>query len=518
MRLNTPVTQHEHPFPEGVALMSTTDVKGVITYANDAFVKVSGFERAELIGKPHNVVRHPDVPPEAFADMWQTLADGRSWSAIVKNRRKDGDHYWVRANVAPMVRAGRLVGYLSVRTMPHRAEIEAAEALFTQMRNGNPQGLAFYRGLIVHTGWRRPLNTFKLLSTTARVRLPLGLLAGALVAAPLALGVGTAAWLGLSAIAILGVVLADAFIESQITRPLKAIAMDAQQVAAGEQANALHLQRCDDLRRIELSVHQAGLNLHALVADVHAQVAGVQQASAEIAASNTDLAERTVDAAQRLESTSQALQREIGTVTLNAEQAEQANEFATVAMRVASQGGEAMDNVVTTMNQISSSSRRIADIINVIEGIAFQTNLLALNAAVEAARAGEHGKGFAVVATEVRSLAGRSSKAAREIRQLIEDSVGKVDSGANYVAQAGLTMTDVVKQVHQVNERMTRITEASMAQSERITAVGQSMTQLDRNTQQNAAMVEENSAAADVLSAQAQRLLDAIQVFSRQAH
>ena len=194
--------------------------------------------------------------------------------------------------------------------------------------------------------------------------------------------------------------------------------------------------------------------------------------------------------------------------------AEQADKFADSAMQVASKGGETMDHVVTTMAEIAESSRKIVDIIKVIEGIAFQTNMLALNASVEAARAGEQGRGFAVVASEVRSLAGRAGSAAKEIKHLIEDAVGKVDGGTTYVAQAGVTMSEVVVQVRRVNDLMSEISQASQKQAEGISKLGQEIGDLDTSTQQNAAMVEQTSASASSLSSQSKRLMDAIHVFA----
>jgi methyl-accepting chemotaxis protein len=208
------------------------------------------------------------------------------------------------------------------------------------------------------------------------------------------------------------------------------------------------------------------------------------------------------------------MEQQTATVGQNSETAQQASQLANETTNVASRGGAAMGNVVATMALISDSSRKIADIISVIDGIAFQTNILALNAAVEAARAGEQGRGFAVVASEVRSLAGRSAAAAKEIKALIDDSVGKVASGSRQVSDAGDTMSDVVQQVQRVNQLIAEITAASKEQAIGIGQVGQAVAQLDEMTQQNAAMVEQSSAAANSMSDQAARLLAAVKVFS----
>jgi methyl-accepting chemotaxis protein len=233
--------------------------------------------------------------------------------------------------------------------------------------------------------------------------------------------------------------------------------------------------------------------------------------SAEIALANHDLSNRTEQTASSLEQTAAAMEQQTATVGQNSETAQQASYLAHATTDVASKGGAAMGNVVATMALISESSRKIADIISVIDGIAFQTNILALNAAVEAARAGEQGRGFAVVASEVRSLAGRSAAAAKEIKALIDDSVGKVASGSRQVSDAGSTMKDVVQQVNQL---IAEITAASKEQAIGIGQVVQAVAQLDEMTQQNAAMVEQSSAAANSMSDQAARLLSAVKVFA----
>jgi len=510
VRKNLPVTDHEFVVPAGTTLMSTTDVKGRITYGNEAFVQASGYSLEELVGKAHNIVRHPDVPPEAFADLWQTIQAGQSWTALVKNRRKNGDYYWVRANVAPMHRAGELVGYLSVRTPPGRDEIAAAEALYRSVREGRAGGLAFRRGLVVRTGVLKWLNASKLLPTAWRVRLPLLAAAVAAAAAALVSGGAPAPVLATTGIALL---CAGIFIERQVISPLRRVLDAAKRVAAGEQAGESLADRGDELGMLSRTINQAGLNLGSLVDDVQGQVDSMHTASVQIAMGNSNLASRTEQSAASLEQTASSMEQMTATVTNNADAALQASQLASSASKAADEGGQVVQRVVTTMDEISGSSRRIVDIIGVIDGIAFQTNILALNAAVEAARAGEQGRGFAVVAAEVRSLAQRSAEAAKEIKSLIADSVERVDVGSRLVGDAGKTIADVVRQFQQVSTLIAEITTSSREQSVGISQVGQAVNHLDQITQQNAAMVEQTSAAATDLSEKAKRLAHAVSVF-----
>jgi aerotaxis receptor len=466
------------------------------------------------MGQPHNIVRHPDMPVEAFADMWSSLKQGQSWRALVKNRRKNGDHYWVCANAAPMRRNGLLTGYLSVRTPPKRAEVDAAEKLYTQFTSGRAKGLAFHRGLIVRTGLLRWASALQLLPAAWRVRLPLLGLAMAMESAWMLSGLGGPTLVAMGLLTAVGFLLADWFIEVQLSSPLAKILVSAQQVASGETGTDLGLNRCDEIGLIARAINQAGLNLHSLVADVHEQAAGVQVASMEISTATDDLASRTEQTASNLQVTAAAMEQQTASVRQNADTAQQASRVAHAATEVATRGSDAMSHVVSTMDLISQSSRKIADIIGVIDGIAFQTNILALNAAVEAARAGEQGRGFAVVASEVRSLAGRSAAAAKEIKTLIDNSVANVESGARLVADAGCTMDELAVQVRQVNDLMGAITTASKEQSLGIAQVGQAIAQLDEMTQQNAAMVEQSSASAISMREQAQSLVRAVDVFS----
>ncbi|HEU4623025.1 MAG TPA: methyl-accepting chemotaxis protein, partial [Burkholderiaceae bacterium] len=255
------------------------------------------------------------------------------------------------------------------------------------------------------------------------------------------------------------------------------------------------------------------LALVKVVGTVRSGVDSVATASAQIAQGNSDLSSRTEQQASSLQQTASSMEELTSTVSASADNAREANALSSRAKDVAMRGGQAVTQVVATMDEIQGASSKIADIIGVIDGIAFQTNILALNAAVEAARAGEQGRGFAVVAGEVRSLAQRSAQAAKEIKALISDSVNKVQSGHALVSEAGRTMNDIVEQVARVTSVIAEITAAAGEQRDGLGQINQAVTQLDTATQQNAALVEESAAAADSLRAQATRLSDAVAVF-----
>jgi len=302
-------------------------------------------------------------------------------------------------------------------------------------------------------------------------------------------------------------------ITRSITRPIAHAVALAQTVAAGDLSARIVVTSRDETGRLLGALQTMIESLVAVVGKVRHSSDCIATGSSQIATGNADLSQRTEEQASNLQQTAASMEQLTVTVRNNSDTALQATQLASSATAAATQGGAVVDQVVATMGAIDASSRKIADIIGVIDGIAFQTNILALNAAVEAARAGEQGRGFAVVAGEVRSLAQRSAEAAKQIKGLISDSVDKVQAGTQQVAEAGRAMSGIVAQVRRVNDLIAEISAATHEQTQGIGQVGDAVSQLDQVTQQNAALVEESAAAAESLSQQAARLVEAVGVF-----
>ncbi|MFZ6644834.1 methyl-accepting chemotaxis protein [Undibacterium sp. TJN25] len=323
--------------------------------------------------------------------------------------------------------------------------------------------------------------------------------------------------LSLSGIAVLLAAAIGVFITRSITRPINNAVDVAESVAGGDLTRQIHVTSTNETGRLLGALKSMNDNLQRIVSQVRAGTDTIATASSQIAVGNMDLSSRTEEQASSLEETASAMEELTSTVKQNADNARQANQLAASASEVAITGGDVVGQVIQTMSSINDSSKKIVDIISVIDGIAFQTNILALNAAVEAARAGEQGRGFAVVASEVRNLAQRSASAAKEIKTLIGDSVEKVDAGSRLVQHAGKTMDEVVASVQRVTDVISEISSASNEQSTGIEQINLAITQMDEVTQQNAALVEEAAAASQSLQDQASNLVDVVSIFKLDA-
>lgn len=514
MRMNLPVTNDEFLIAEGKSIVSKTDLKGNITYVNPYFIEASEYTEEELIGAPQNIIRHPDMPAEAFKDLWQTIKSGISWTGYVKNRRKNGGFYWVLANITPIREEGKVIGYMSVRIRPNQKDVQNVEQLYADIRKGKSK-YKINEGEAIKKGFGSLTNTLS--KTTLSLRIHFSMLLIVLLQVLMTvLGFGSKldilTWIGLFST---GICLLFWFTLIHIfIRPIHQAVDAANAMTAGDLSTVkLDSSQRHEIGRLLRALRQMSINLASVIWDVKSNAESINRTTHEIATGNMDLSKRTESQAANLEETASSMEEISSTVKNNAQSVLQANDLAQSASTVAQKGGEIASHAGQTMEEINQSSKKIVDIIGLIDSIAFQTNILALNAAVEAARAGEQGRGFAVVASEVRSLAQRSANAAKEIKAMIENSANKITAGTQYVEKTQASMLEIVDSVTRVTNIMNEITVANQEQSDGIDLIHRAITQIDNTTQQNAALVEQSAAASESLNHQTQKMLQAVSVF-----
>jgi methyl-accepting chemotaxis protein len=723
-----PVTNQEIQMKKGGLLVTRTDLKGIITYVNDEFVNISGYSRDELIGADHNIVRHPDMPPAAFEDLWITLKSLRPWNGVVKNRAKSGDHYWVEANAIPVFKNGKVHEYLSVRRAPSREKIEHAERLYrllnAQQTTIRPTGLAamvksfkemdvwkkmavalsvllvplfylmyllflaqdylllggtamsvmvasaisfnviknfttllnktigiFYRLAEKRFGNVQDLTRNDLIGDFMRglysmeVNLSLDL-SQAREDAAKAMRINQALDNVQSGVMVTNTNLEIIYINDSVERMFKTAEQDfrkhlphfdvdklmgtnidsfhkdpahqrrllenlkeayssemvigeqhvkviaspvinaegehigfvaewqnrtqdilieqeierlVQDIKSGDLSSRINMRDkqgfagmlssgineltdvienvFNDINRVMENMSQGDLtvaitndyqgvyaecknNINGTLAKLSDFIIQIREAadfidssSQEMASGNNNLSHRAEQQAASLEETAASMEELASTVRNNADNTQQANQVVDSASQLAQKGGDVVKSAIAAMQEINDSSNQIAEIIGVIDEIAFQTNLLALNASVEAARAGEQGRGFSVVATEVRNLAQRSATAAKQSNDLIQNSIQRVRAGTEFVNETGAALTEIVNSVAQVGEMVSQIASASAEQTAGIDQVNQAVAQMDDMTQQNAALAEQAAAGSIAMSEQSTQMTSLLSFF-----
>ncbi|MFZ5593945.1 MAG: methyl-accepting chemotaxis protein [Pseudomonadota bacterium] len=504
MKINLPVTGVERMLRDGTTIISTTDLKGIITSVNQDFTDISGYSKEELIGKSHNIVRHPDMPPAAFADLWQTLKAGKPWMGIVKNRCKNGDHYWIDAYVSPLYEGNRIIGYQSVRTKPSRELIERAETLYKRIAagktlRGNPlkESIAarVYGGF---AGVLAPLFAFTFFAENA----PAWMTALAwLIAAGMSFALGRIA-----------------------LAPLSRAATEAREVVDNGVMQLVYTGHRHEAGRLQLAIRMLQARLRTAMGRIEdpaerlAAAAGQLVTVSERTRQQRSETDRVATAMNEMSATVQEVARNAGQA---ANAAHQADEAARSGRQIVMQSIDAIDalareveHTAQVIQKLETESGSIGTVVDVIKSIAEQTNLLALNAAIEAARAGEQGRGFAVVADEVRTLASRTQQSTQEIQQMIQrlqhgaseavqvmiQGRSQAQASVQQAAKAGESLEAITRAVSNITDMNTQIASAAEEQSAVAEEINRNILIISQVGDQSATGAQQTAAASEELA------------------
>lgn len=526
-----PIHQGSAPASQQAPLITTTDLHGTISFANTAFLRTCGLAMEQVLGAPHSIVRHPDMPSKVFADMWAVLQAGRSWTGLVKNRSSSGDAFWVKANIIPMFKDRQTVGFTSVQCTPEDVEILQAEQVYGLWRVGAGAHYVLRAGRIVETGWRalikavkNPLDlpvqwrmqgTAAILASLFSVLIASALLPGVLVV-PMALTGGWRVWalvggaIGLSA----SIAVAVYFLQ-RVVAPLRQSLDAATAIAGGEITRQFDDTRtAGELLDLNLALGQMVAKMAAVLGDSRQHAAEVASVVDELADGARRLAERSASQADDVQAVTRSTADIDALSQRNTDAATQASKSAHRASDEADQTCAAAAAMHTAMHDITVCSQRIGEISHVIDEISLQTGILALNAAAAASRAGEQGRTFNIIAGEVRTLAQRSGAAAKEIKRLVDESQQQTGAGEKLAAQVGTRINGVAQQVKEVSAMISQISLAAQEQCAGVEHINTRLQTLDATTHQNAELARASAASSADAIREAQRLQAALGVWS----